>query len=84
MRTALRKLGNSSGVVIPKSLLAEAGISVGDLVDMSLDKGRIVLAPVARGARGGWAQAARDIAAEGDDAPVWPEFGNADDQTLTW
>jgi len=43
MRAAVRKLGNSSGVIIPKSLLDETGIAVGDAVDMTYEQGRIVL-----------------------------------------
>ena len=34
--------------------------------------------------RAGWAAAARDIAAAGDDALVWDEFGNAADDELRW
>jgi antitoxin MazE len=84
MRAAVRKLGNSSGVIIPKSLLAEAGVSIGDMVDLTLDEGRIVLAPVLRQARAAWAEASKRLADAGDDAPVWPEFGNSDDETLDW
>jgi antitoxin MazE len=54
MRAAVRKLGNSSGVIIPKSLLAEAGVAVGDTLDLTLEEGRIVLAPVRCQARSGW------------------------------
>ena len=84
MRAAVRKLGNSSGVIIPKSLLDEAGVAVGDAVDMTLDEGRIVLAPLRRRARAGWAQASKTIAASGDDALAWPEFGNIDGEILDW
>jgi antitoxin MazE len=84
MRAAVRKLGNSSGVIIPKSLLAEAGVAVGDAVDMTLEQGRIVLIPVERHARARWAEASRELAEAGDDALVWPEFGNADDEILDW
>lgn len=84
MRAALRKLGNSSGVIIPKSLLAEVGIGAGDTVDMTLEEGCIVLAPIRRRPREGWAEAAKMIAEAGDDALIWPEFGNADDETLEW
>ena len=84
MRAAVRKLGNSSGVIIPKTLLEEAGVAAGDVMDMSLEHGRIVLVPVKRRVREGWAEAAKAIAAAGDDALVWPEFGNADDETLEW
>ncbi|MGH7038242.1 MAG: AbrB/MazE/SpoVT family DNA-binding domain-containing protein [Acetobacteraceae bacterium] len=84
MRTALRKLGNSSGVIIPKSILAEVGIGIGDVVDITLEDSRIVMAPVKRRPRAGWAEASREIAAAGDDALVWPEFGNAEDESLVW
>ncbi len=84
MRAALRKLGNSSGVIIPKSLLVELGVSPGDVMDLTAEEGRIVLAPVRRQPRAGWAEASRAIAGAGDDSLVWPEFGNADDEALDW
>ena len=84
MRAAVRKLGNSSGVIIPKPLLEEAGVAVGDAVDMTFEEGRIVLVPVQRRPRAGWADASRHIAEAGDDALAWPEFGNLDDETLDW
>jgi antitoxin MazE len=84
MRAAVRKLGNSSGVIIPKSLLSEIGVGVGDTVDMTFEAGRIVLIPVKRRARAGWTEASQSIAEPQDDALVWPEFGNIDDETLIW
>ena len=84
MRAAIRKLGNSSGVIIPKSMLAEIGIAAGDPVDLSLEDGRIAITPVKRRPREGWAEAFQEIAEAGDDALVWPEFGNDDDADLTW
>jgi antitoxin MazE len=84
MRAAVRKLGNSSGVIIPKTLLEEAGIGAGDTIDMTLEEGRIVLAPIRRRVRAGWAEAAKAIADAGDDELVWPEFGNANDENLEW
>ncbi|HLY44792.1 MAG TPA: AbrB/MazE/SpoVT family DNA-binding domain-containing protein [Stellaceae bacterium] len=84
MRAAVRKLGNSSGVIIPRALLEEAGVAIGDAVELTLEGGRIVLAPLQRPARAGWAAASRDLAGSGDDALVWPEFGNAADNALEW
>jgi antitoxin MazE len=84
MRAPIRKLGNSSGVIIPKPILAQMGLEAGDDLDLSLEKNRIVLAPVKQNPRAGWAEAAKRLAEEGDDAPVWPEFGNAGDQELKW
>ena len=84
MRAAVRKLGNSSGVILPKSLLTELGVGVGDAMEVTLEEGRIVMVPVKRRIRDGWAEASQNIRQGSDDALVWPEFGNADDENLTW
>ena len=84
MRARIRRMGNSAGVIIPKPLLSETGVEEGDDVDMTLDEGRIVLAPIKRRPRAGWAEDSRAIAEAGDDALVWPEFGNDGDADLKW
>lgn len=84
MRAGVRKLGNSSGVIIPKALLLEAGVAVGDTVEMTLEAGRIVLSPIKARLRNGWAEASKNLAETGDDVPAWPEFGNSDDEALDW
>lgn len=82
MLTTLRKLGNSQGVIIPKPLLAEVGLT-GE-AEMRVENGAIVLRPARRSPREGWAEASAAIAAAGDDRLVWPEFANEGDETLTW
>jgi len=77
-------MGNSSGVIIPKPILAQIGVETGDDLDLRLDKGRILLEPAKPHPRTGWADAARHLAQTGDDASVWPEFGNAGDADLKW
>jgi len=84
MRAAIRKLGNSSGVIIPKSMLAEVGIAAGDAVDLSLEDSRIIITPQKRRPREGWAEASKAIVEAGDDALVWPEFANVGDADLRW
>jgi antitoxin MazE len=84
MQTSLRKLGNSAGVLIPKAFLLELGLDAGDGVELLLEDGRLVMVPVRRQSRAGWAEAAREIAAHGDDALVWPEFTNLEDADLVW
>jgi antitoxin MazE len=84
MRATVRALGNSSGVLLPKPFLAELNVATGDAMELSLENGRIVLTPVKRAPRAGWAEAAAEIAAAGEDALIWPEFANTDDETLTW
>ncbi len=51
MRTILRKIGNSRGVLIPAALLAECGII--DEIDLHLEGTKIVIEPV-RPSRIGW------------------------------
>jgi antitoxin MazE len=84
MRTSVRSLGNSAGVIIPKAMLAELGLTAGASVDMTLAEGRLILSPARQSARAGWADASRVIAEAGDDALVWPEFGDAGDDKLVW
>jgi antitoxin MazE len=74
MRVMVRKLGNSSGIIVPKPVLAELGVSAGDAVEITLEEGRAVIVPVKHRPRAGWAEASRAIAETGDDGLVWPEF----------
>ncbi|HSV71083.1 MAG TPA: AbrB/MazE/SpoVT family DNA-binding domain-containing protein [Methylibium sp.] len=82
MLTTLRKLGNSQGVIIPKPLLAQIGLT--DEADMKVENGAIVLRPARRSPREGWAEASRAIAEAADDGLAWPEFANEDDKALRW
>jgi antitoxin MazE len=84
MRTAVRKLGNSSGVIIPKSLLRDLGVTEGDPIEMIPEPGRIVLVPIKRASRADWGEASAHIVEAGDDQLVWPEFSNVEDEDLIW
>ncbi len=48
MVTKVQKWGNSQGLRLPKQLLEDAHISVGDDVDVTTQDGVIVIAPVKR------------------------------------
>ena len=48
MLTKVQKWGNSQGLRVAKSLLDEVGIHVGDEVDVSVRRGRIIVDPVSR------------------------------------
>ena len=84
MRTALRKMGNSSGIILPKAVLDEVGARIGEEFDLAVDQGRIVAIRCEPRIRPGWAEAAAALSEAGDDAPAWPEFGNDEDDDLTW
>lgn len=51
MRTSLRKVGNSRGVIIPATLLAAC--EMGDEVDIRLEGKSLVIAPI-KAPRAGW------------------------------
>lgn len=82
MQVAIRKMGNSQGVLIPKPILAQVGV-VGT-ADLQVRDGVIEIRPVHVNPREGWADDARRLAARGDDALVWPELVNASDDELVW
>jgi antitoxin MazE len=84
MRATVRKVGNSSGVIIPKSMLSEIGLAAGDPVDLTLDDGRIAIAPVKRRPREGWAEAFGDIEELDEEDIAWLQFGNEGDDELKW
>jgi antitoxin MazE len=82
MEVTIRKFGNSQGVLIPKPILAQVGLE--GTADLQVRDGVIEIRPLRRNLREGWADDAERIAAEGDDALVWPELSNAGDEELAW
>jgi antitoxin MazE len=64
MRSIVRRLGNSQGVSIPRSILDEAGLSIDSPIDITVDGGAIVLRKLAIHPRDGWAA---DAALESHD-----------------
>ncbi len=84
MRTALRRMGNSTGMIVPKPILTEIGAAAGAAFEISVENGRIVLAPLAEHPRAGWAEAAQAIGAEDDGAAEWRSFAKDEDDALQW
>ncbi len=69
MKTTIRKVGNSHGVIIPLAMLAQAGIQ--DEAEMLVEKGAIVLRKPRKSVRAGWAEASKEIAAAGEKLLTW-------------
>ena len=82
MQVAIRTMGNSKGVLIPKPILEQTGLI--DAADLQVKSGVIEIRPLKRNPREGWAADSQRVAQSADDALVWPEFANADDKDLTW
>jgi len=84
MKSAIRKMGNSHGVIIPKPLLEEIGAKANDPVDVRVKKGKLVISPAKRDPRSGWAEASKRLRDAGEAGLVWPEFANQGDKDLKW
>lgn len=84
MQIAIRTIGNSKGIVLPKPLLAQAGLDGETAADIAVENGSIVLRKPAKAVRSGWAEAAKALAATGGDDLLMGEFENADDAEWTW
>ncbi|HEX8484845.1 AbrB/MazE/SpoVT family DNA-binding domain-containing protein [Sphingomonas sp.] len=85
MQSALRKMGNSVGLIVPKALLQELGAGAGTAMDVRVEDGRVVATPMRR-VRAGWAEGAAAVAAaeEDVDEAAWSTFGNDGDDELIW
>ena len=85
MQTALRKMGNSTGMIVPRALLAEMGVSVGTAIELNVEDGKLVGSPVRR-VREGWEADAARVASEPltEDERDWLAFGNEGDDELQW
>lgn len=82
MEVAIRKMGNSQGVLIPKPILAQVGLE--GSADLQVRDGVIEIRPVRRNPRQGWAKDAQRLAEQGDDVLVWPEIVSEGDADLVW
>jgi antitoxin MazE len=82
MKTRLVRIGNSRGVRLPKTIIAQAGLT--DEVELGVRDGAVVIAR-ATTARSGWADAARQMRQRDEDrlldAPTPTRF---DEQEWQW
>lgn len=79
METAIRKLGNSAGLILPVQLLKSLNLAIGQTVDVEESEGRLVVTPKMRKQ-----YALKDLLAQCDAkaAPpagtaVWESMGDA-------
>lgn len=83
LRIRVVKIGNSRGLRLPKLLIEQLGIK--DEVEVMAEGGALIVRPV-RSAREGWDEAARRMAACGDDRLPDPEYlpTTFDEQEWEW
>jgi antitoxin MazE len=84
MKTAIRKMGNSQGVLIPKPFLMQTGLDIGE-VEIQVENDAIVIRKPKKKSREGWAQACQRIA-EGtaDQVIAWPLVSTTTDAGFSW
>jgi antitoxin MazE len=82
MKTTIRRVGNSKGIILPKSLISEPNL--GTEVDLGVEGDKIVLRKPRRRVRSGWAEASKKLSGQRGAEPVWPFFANRGDNQLKW
>ncbi|MCP5432362.1 MAG: AbrB/MazE/SpoVT family DNA-binding domain-containing protein [Alphaproteobacteria bacterium] len=80
MKVTIIPIGNSRGVRLPKAVLDQCGFA--DEAELSVENGRVVIAPLAA-PRSGWAEAFAAEPAAADDAG-WLDAPLADESGWTW
>ena len=76
LKTKIRKMGNSRGVTIPATLIQQLGFT--DEVELRVQEGGLLLKPVQH-PRAGWAEALREMAANGEDELILPDVFEDED-----
>jgi antitoxin MazE len=76
IKSKLRKMGNSTGLIVPKPILDQLGLASGAEVEWRVENGEVIARPAKRKVREGWEEAAKEIAAAGmtEEERDWLEF----------
>jgi antitoxin MazE len=83
MRSSIRKIGNSKGIILPQSILKECLID--ELVTIEVKDKHIIISAPEEVKRKGWEKAFKQMADNGDDQLVIPDvFNDEDINDWTW
>ena len=82
LQIAIRAIGNSRGVVIPKIILEQSGIE--GVVEMVVDGEKIILSKPKNILREHWARDAQNLVRVGEDELVLGDFANEEDGDWVW
>ena len=82
LQIAIRAIGNSRGVVIPKVILEQSGIE--GVAEMSIDGEKIILSKPKSKARENWAADAQNLTNSGSDKLILGDFANDEDGDWVW
>ena len=81
LQSTLRKMGNSTGMILPKAILDQLGLASGTKVELRIEDGEVIATPVRRQVREGWEEDAKRIGAEPltQEELAWLEFDDGID-----
>lgn len=83
MKSTIRNIGNSKGIILPQNILKECQIEYE--VNVEVRDKTIIISPVEEQKRKGWAEAFQEMAKNGDDELVIPDvFEDEDFSDWTW
>lgn len=63
IQSTLRKMGNSTGMILPKAILDQLGLASGAKVELRIENGEVIAKPAKRKVREGWEEAAKRVGA---------------------
>lgn len=82
MKANIINIGNSQGIILPSMLLRQLKLSFKSAVKIEIENGAIIIKPEPRQ---GWAEAAKQMHAEGDDELLLDDLPNEfDKEEWTW
>ncbi|EMY70774.1 AbrB/MazE/SpoVT family DNA-binding domain-containing protein [Leptospira vanthielii] len=82
MKTAVVQIGNSKGIRIPKTVLAECQIE--DEVDLVIEDNKIIITPYKNKPRVGWEDQFKAMAERKEDQLLIPDSVDLDSKDWEW
>jgi antitoxin MazE len=76
LQSTLRKMGNSTGMIVPKAILDQLGLTSGAKLELRVENGEVIARPAKRKVREGWEEDAKLVGADPltEEDLVWLEF----------
>ena len=81
MKSSIRKIGNSKGIILPQNFLKECFIE--DVVSIEVKDNHIIISAPDGFKRKGWEKAFKEMAVNGDDQLIIPDLFN-DEEIPDW
>ena len=75
-------IGNSKGIRIPKAILEQLNIK--DKLDLEIEDKHLVLKPIIRKPREGWALELKEMGSNHDDVLILPDSGDPEGYEWEW